>query len=112
MRTIQSKITITYICLSLAITALLGILLSIEIEKSFFKRLDDQLQTETATVEGLLEESAIRHDTQSQAESILHTLSFTTSSRITLIRDDGVVAYDSWIPDSLLQALENHADKT
>jgi two-component system, OmpR family, phosphate regulon sensor histidine kinase PhoR len=111
VRTIQSKITITFISLSLVVTALLGLLLSVELEKSFTKRLDEQLQTETQTVDGLLSDSFTRHDSRAQAELLLHTLSFTTKSRITLIRDDGIVAYDSWIPDSLLHTLENHATR-
>lgn len=108
MRTIQSKITLTYICISLIVTALLGTLLSIEIEKSFFNRLTAQLQTETQTIEALLSESADHVDTRAQGEAILHTLSSTTKSRISLIGVDGTVLYDSRIPDSLLGGLENH----
>jgi len=111
VRTIQSKISLTFICISLIVTALLGTLLSIEIEKSFFDRLTSQMQTETETVEGFLYESADRVDTRAQGEAILHTLSSTTKSRITLITVDGTVLYDSWIPDSLLGTLENHGTR-
>lgn len=111
MRTIQSKITLTYICISLIVTALLGTLLSIEIEKSFFDRLTAQMQTETQTIESLLSEPADHVDTRAQGESILRTLSYTTNSRITLIDLHGTVLYDSWIPDSLLGSLENHGSR-
>ncbi len=111
MRTIQSKITLTYICIALIVTALLGTLLSLEIEKSFLDRLTAQLQTETLTIEAFLSESADHIDTRAQEEAILHSLSSTTKSRITLIGPDGTVLYDSWIPDTLLGILENHGSR-
>lgn len=111
MRTIQSKITVTYVCISLVVTALLGTLLSLEIEKSFFDRLNEQMLAETHTIESLLTGSADHLDTKAQSEAILHTLSFTTKSRITLVDVYGSVSYDSWIPDSLLVTLENHGSR-
>jgi two-component system, OmpR family, phosphate regulon sensor histidine kinase PhoR len=111
VRTIQSKITLTYIGISLVVTALLGILLSLEIEKSYFDRLNAQLLIETRTIESLLSGTADHIDTRGQGEAILHTLSFTTNSRITLVGVDGAVIYDSSVPDSLLSTLENHGSR-
>lgn len=111
MRTIQSKITLTYILISLAVTSLLGVLLGVEIEKSFFNRLTDQLETETRSIEALLSESIGRQDPREESTVILHTLSFTTRSRITLVDTDGKVSYDSWVADSMLNTLENHGKR-
>jgi two-component system, OmpR family, phosphate regulon sensor histidine kinase PhoR len=111
VRSIQSKITLTYILISIVVTTLLAILISVEIEKSFFTRLTDQLETETRTIEALLSESMVRLDSRDKSTATLHTLSLTTRSRITLIALDGKVLYDSWVPDSLLSTLENHATR-
>jgi two-component system, OmpR family, phosphate regulon sensor histidine kinase PhoR len=111
VRTIQSKITLTFILLSLAVTALLGLLLSVEIENTFFARLTSQLETETQTIESLLSDLSVGTDSREKGERILHSLSSSTKSRVTLIGPDGSVVYDSWIPDSTLAALENHASR-
>lgn len=111
MRTIQSKIALTFFLLSLTVTILLAVLLSFELERTFIIRLTSQLETETRTVESLLFELSSGEESRLKGESLLHTLSVTTKSRVTLIATDGRVVYDSWIPDSALSALENHATR-
>ncbi|HAL56173.1 MAG TPA: hypothetical protein DCP63_06800 [Bacteroidetes bacterium] len=111
MKTIRSKITLTYILLSLVVVSLLGFVLSYEIEKYFYQRLLSQLQTEAATIDETLKDSIRHGESLQRSVAHLHTLSSTSKFRITLIDASGRVLFESWVADSLIPALENHADR-
>jgi len=111
MRTIQSKIILTFILTSVSVISLLGILLSYEIEQYFENRLRIQLQTEISTIEAILRESAQRRESRTSVISTLELISRTGTMRITIIDENGTVVYESWIADSLLSTLQNHSQR-
>ena len=111
MRTIQSKITFTYLLLSLLVVVLLGLFLSVEIETYFSDRLLSQLQVETGVIHALLKESATQKEASGFGPAQLRVLAASSSLRITLIDTAGTVFFESRLPDSLLGTLENHSSR-
>lgn len=111
MRTIQSKITVTYLLLSLLVVVLLGLFLSVEIETYFSDRLLSQLQVETGVIHALLKESATKKEAPGFGPEQLRILAASSSLRITLIDTAGTVFFESRLPDSLLGTLENHSSR-
>ncbi len=111
MRTIQSKITFTYLLLSLLVVLLLGLFLSVEIETYFSDRLLSQLQVETGVIHALLKESAPKKEASGFGPAQLRVLAASSSLRITLIDTEGRVFFESRLPDSLLGTLENHSSR-
>ncbi|MBI3587322.1 MAG: HAMP domain-containing protein [Ignavibacteriales bacterium] len=111
MRTIQSKITLTYIFFSLAVVTLLGVLLSFEIERYFYDRLLSNLQTETDVIHSLLKEASVKKEAKEHTVANLSAISAAAHMRITLIDSTGKVIYESSLADSLLPTLENHLQR-
>lgn len=111
MRTIRTKVTLVFIAVSVSITGLIALLLAVEIEKSFFERLVQQLDVETRSAEAIIDRSIDRGDARDQTGSLLQALSLGSRSRMTLIDNDGRVVFDSWVSDSALGALENHGNR-
>ncbi len=111
MRTIRSKITLTYLLITLLVILLLGLFLAIEIEDYFRDRLLAQLQTETSIIHAMLRESSERNEPQDHIVAYLRAHSNASNLRITLIDREGRVLYESWVPDSLIGSLENHANR-
>ncbi len=108
MRTIQSKITLTFIAISLSVIVLLAFLSSYEIEQYFRDKLLNRLNTEIDVLEGILLETNEKQKSAQDINSTLQIISQRANLRITLINEDGRVVYESWVPDSLLATLENH----
>jgi two-component system phosphate regulon sensor histidine kinase PhoR len=111
MRSVRSQIALTFIIISVLVVALLGVLLSYEIEKYYFDRLLASLRTETKVIAALLQESVRRGESLGNMEKDLAAFASAAQMRITLIDSSGVVVYDSSVPDSLLQSLENHSQR-
>lgn len=111
MRTIQTKITLLFIVVSVSVTGLIALLLSFEIEKSFFERFVAQLDIETRIAEAIVDRSLDRRDAREETCALLQALSQGSRSRLTMITQNGIVAYDSWVPDSLLHTLDDHSTR-
>ena len=108
MRSVKTEITITFFVISVLIIAILGVLFSLEIERYYFDRLLISLRSETDVIAALIREEALRGETNLMAEKELSAVASAAQMRITLVASDGVVLYDSSVPDSLLHTLENH----
>ncbi|MCX6135733.1 MAG: ATP-binding protein [Ignavibacteriales bacterium] len=111
MRSIRTRIAVTFIAISVLVIALLGVLLSYEIERYFFDRLLSGLRTETNVIHSLLQDWTVRGESRDNVEKDLTVMSLAARMRITLIDSSGVVVYDSSVPDSLLGGLENHSQR-
>lgn len=111
MRTIQSKITLTYIFFSLAVVIFLGILLSYEIEKYLYDRLLVSLQVQTDVIQSLLKETSVKGEAKERTAANLSAISAAARMRITLIDSTGRVIFESSLADSLLPTLENHLQR-
>jgi len=111
MRSVRSQIALTFVVISVLVIVLLGVLLSYEIEKYYFDRLLASLRTETNVIAALLQESGRRGESRGNMEKDLAAFASAAQMRLTLIDSSGAVVYDSSVPDSLLQTLENHSQR-
>lgn len=111
MRSVRTQMTLTFIIASVLVVSALGVLLSYEIERYYFERLLASLRTQTTVIAALLRESGLRGESRKNTRKDLDVFASAGQMRITLIDSSGAVAYDSDVPDSLLQTLENHANR-
>ncbi|MGH2568978.1 MAG: ATP-binding protein [Bacteroidota bacterium] len=111
MQTIRSKITLTYILLCLTVILLLGIVSSYELEQYFAEGLRTELKTETNILFAYLASLDARTIARSEAARTLRSMAELTNIRITLINSEGVVLFESSVPDSLVSRMENHIDR-
>ncbi len=111
MRSVRSKITITYVASSLVVILLLGILLSYQIEGYLFQQVVGGLRTETNTITALIQQSVSRRESRTAIAEEMQLFSSNSHIRVTLIDSAGVVLYDSSVPDSLLSTMENHLQR-
>jgi two-component system phosphate regulon sensor histidine kinase PhoR len=109
MRKIQSKITLTYILLAVAIVVALGVASSYEIESYFRNRLVSELSTQSEIVL-----HSLRQDSSATFERFdadIKSLGQLGNFRITLIDGDGKVIDDSEVPADRLSEVENHLSR-
>jgi two-component system phosphate regulon sensor histidine kinase PhoR len=111
MRGIQSKITLTFIVISLAVIALFGFLSSYEIEHYYYNRIISSQEAETQEIAAVIGEASHRDESRTHTVQTLAAIASAAQIRITLIDSSGTVVYDSFVPDSLLPTLENHAQR-
>jgi two-component system phosphate regulon sensor histidine kinase PhoR len=108
---IQSKITLTYILISVGVIALFGVLSSYEIEQYYFSRILASQETETREIAVVIGQASAREESRGHTVRTLAAIAAAAQIRITLVDSAGVVIYDSSVPDSLLGTLENHAQR-
>lgn len=111
MRSIRTKITLTYILVSVLILIPLVVLLTVEVEKYFQERLVDEISVHALIVESYLAEGAKRSQTREHAVAFLSSISSSAGIRITLVDKEGRVLYESAVPDSMMKTLENHSQR-
>jgi len=90
-----------------AITAAAA-LLSTTLQDTLVKRVEAELKRHALTA-ALLVEEASKIDTVAEADRLADRLGHATSSRITIIREDGTVIGDSEVDRERIPSLENHA---
>jgi len=109
MQKIQSKITLTYVLLTTAVIAILGLISSLTMESYYKNRLIDELATRADLIVSLL------HDRQEtsldESDRRIRDLAQTIHLRITLIDSAGIVLVDSDVPLADLGGLENHLQR-
>jgi two-component system phosphate regulon sensor histidine kinase PhoR len=111
MRSVRTRITLTYFLFAVLIIAVLGVLFSLEIERYYLDRLLASLTTETKVLSAILHEGNGGRERRMEKEKEMNAIALASVMRITLIDSTGVVLYDSSVPDSLLHALENHGQR-
>lgn len=109
MRKIQSKITLTYILLAVAIVVALGVASSYEIESYFRNRLVNELNTQSEIVLYSLRQDSSA--TFKRFDADVKSLGQLGNFRITLIDGDGKVIDDSEVPADRLSEVENHLSR-
>ena len=109
MRKIQSKITLTYLLLAVAIVLALGVTSSYEIESYFRNRLVNELSTQADIVWHSLRQDS--STTFEQFDRDVKSLGQLGNIRITLINGDGRVVDDSEVPVDQLSHVENHLSR-
>lgn len=111
MRSIRTKITLTYILVSVLILIPLVVLLTFEVEEYFHERFVDEIAVQALIVESYLADGAKRGQTREHAAPFLNSISASAGMRITLVDKEGAVIYESAVPDSMLKTLENHSQR-
>jgi two-component system phosphate regulon sensor histidine kinase PhoR len=111
IRTLQSKITLTYIGLSFLVLVLAGFLSSYEVERYFLDRLATQLRSESSVLHAYLREVATLQTPRESSVRTLAAIAATTNMRITLVDREGRVLYESSVPDAQRMEIENHGDR-
>ncbi len=109
MKRIQSKITLTYILLAIAILVGAGIFSSIGIESYLRDRLIAEFSAQADLVLLALEESP--EDSQEQFAGLVRKLAQRGNFRVTLIASDGKVLQDSDVPPNELRRVQNHLQR-
>ena len=111
MRSVRTKITFTYLLISVLIITVLGVLFSLEIERYYFDRLLGNLHTETRVLSAILHEGSGGAEQRGAKKQELNAIALASAMRISLIDSSGTVLFDSSVPDSLLHTLENHGQR-
>jgi two-component system phosphate regulon sensor histidine kinase PhoR len=106
MRSIQTKITLTYILLATAVIIAVGVVSSVSIESYFRARSISELSSQAEVVLTALD--ALPSADPGKVSQLVKRLSDKGGFRITLIAEDGRVLEDSDVAGSELDRVENH----
>ncbi len=109
MKSIQSKITATYVALALLIVTSTGFLSSSGVESFFKQHLVNSLNQQVDLVAYFLQRSSSLSFVQ--IDSAVRTISGIENIRVTLINADGKVIADSDVPPEELSTVENHLSR-
>ena len=99
--------TLAYSVLTVTLIVLLLVPLGFAIQDYFYEQLVSRLNTETAIIETMLA-GAQQSQSWDQIAKTLRLIADSSDMRITLIEKDGHVFFESSLPDSLMQRMENH----
>lgn len=108
MPSVRSKITQTYLLVSVAVILLLLVPLAYFIESYFKDRLLSEIKTQTTYVATLLREHGGREEDRHQIVGSLYSIASSAGVRITLIGTSGEILFESSLPESLWASMENH----
>jgi len=108
MRTVQSKITLTYILLALGLTGILGILLSASLERYFREMITSELKDRTELFAFVLSQQAERELNYHEFYTQLKQMSIKDKVRITVIDSTGTVVAESHLKEDEITKVENH----
>ncbi len=109
MKTIRSKITLTYILLAVGVIVGVGVISSVKIESYFKSLLIDELSTEADMV--LVSVSQMSGKSLDEIDRFVRALATRSNVRITLIDSAGVVLLDSDVPLDRLAQVDNHLQR-
>lgn len=108
MHSVRSKITLTYIVISVLGILLTGWIAYRQIQHDQFQAIVHQLENHLSEVQTVIEHVDREQGADGILIALLHDLSRSSGIRITLVDAVGNVLYESQVADSLLSTLENH----
>jgi len=111
MRSIRSKITLTFVLISAIALIVAGWITDYQIEEYQFDRVVTELNGQVSTVVSILQRYRTEASQTNDAAVLLRDIAARTAIRITLIDDAGNVLFESSLADSALEQLENHAGR-
>ncbi len=109
--TIKTKITLSYVLLAIGGIVLLSILASSQINAFIDDRSVTALRQQTEAFQSMFESGRLVVDSTGESDEELVHLARTLELRLTLIRRDGVVVFDSEVSRDSLSRLENHGQR-
>ncbi len=107
---LRTRILLTAIGLSLAGIVLVGVLSAVQIRDYLEERQERELVSLAGLIGGLAGDGSVAAGSES-SDTLLHRLASSLGVRISLIRSDGAVVFDSALPRSRLGEVANHADR-
>ena len=108
MRSVRTKISLTYLLISVVAILFAGWITDLQIERYQTDRVVGELTSHLNTVRSIIQQSG-PDGSPARISTLLHEIGRAASIRITLIDDDGRVVFESEMADSLLGSIENHA---
>jgi len=105
---LRTKIVLTYIALAVIGIGVASVISSWQLKNFLNHRTASQLTGQVESVADLITTRHVVVDSSGSDDSFLGDYSRKLGLRLTLIRRDGVVIYDSDVPRDSLQLLENH----
>ena len=105
---IKTKIVSTYIGLTVVGVVVVGILSSWLIRKYIEERITRDLSSHVALLVDLFQKGGLPPDQVDAFDSRLMGISRALAVRVTVLRHDGTVIFDSTVPRDSLQRMENH----
>ncbi|MEX2116329.1 MAG: ATP-binding protein [Bacteroidota bacterium] len=111
MPSVRSKITQTYLLVSVAVIFLLLIPLAYFIESYFKDRLLSEIKTQTTYIATLLREHGGRKEDRPHIIRSLYSIASSAGVRVTLIDSSGGILFESSLPETLWTSMENHFNR-
>ena len=109
--TIRTKITLTFVALVVIGVGLVSMLSSWQIQKYLEQRTVQNLKDQLEVLSELFINGDLAVDSTGARDEELTKISRTLKIRLSIIRKDGVVIYDSDVPRDSLIHLENHSTR-
>ena len=109
--TIRTKITLTFVALVVIGVGLVSMLSSWQIQKYLEQRTVQNLKDQLEVLSELFINGDLAVDSTGARDEELTRISRTLKIRLSVIRKDGVVIYDSDVPRDSLIHLENHSTR-
>jgi two-component system phosphate regulon sensor histidine kinase PhoR len=111
MKTIRSKIGLTYILLALGLAGILGVLSSAALERFFRDRITDELKDRTELFTVILGREAERDSSSHDLYAYIRQMSVKDKVRITVIDSTGTVLAESNLNEVEIPGMENHLSR-
>ncbi len=105
---IRTKLSLLLIVLSAVIVFVAGYFSIVTLGNYYRDRMVDELSTQATVFESLISQNG---SNDSASYAFIQRLVHASDVRLTLIREDGAVIFESELPQSGLQTLENHRNR-
>ncbi len=108
---LRTKITGTYIAIALGSIGLVGVIGTWQIDNFLDRRTAGTLRAQVAVVADLVQHGDVSLDSTAESDEHLRSIARNLGIRMSLIRKDGVVLFDSEVPRDSLPYMENHGTR-
>jgi two-component system phosphate regulon sensor histidine kinase PhoR len=108
---LRSKIGLTYIALTVVAIVLVSLFSSWQVNNFLDRRTANALNAQVEMLAGLFGRGLLVADSAGTQDAALRDLARTLDIRLTVIRKDGAVVFDSNVPRDSLGRLENHGTR-
>jgi len=108
---LHTKIALTYVGLTVIAIALVSLFSSWQVNNFLDRRTANSLNAHVEMLAGLFGRGLLVVDSAGTQDAALRDLARTLDIRVTVIRKDGTVIFDSTLPRDSLGRLENHVNR-
>ncbi len=108
---LQTKILVGYVAFTLVVAGAVYIYLNTSLREDVSGHTREQLLNDARLIQSYLENTPLHSLSPETIDPVADLLGEQCGARVTVVRDDGVVAGDSSIPLSSVPRMENHGDR-